>query len=82
MLTSNGALQRGAVGLLQLLPSTAAELEDPAPKRSGALEPERNAPLGARYLKEMLNAADGNPFWQQPATTLGQELLAAGATRI
>ena len=52
----------GAVGLLQLLPSTAAELEEPAPSEADLLEPERNAPLGARYLKEMLNAADGNPF--------------------
>ena len=52
----------GAVGLLQLLPSTAAELEDPAPSEAELLEPERNAPLGARYLKEMLSAADGNPF--------------------
>jgi len=52
----------GAVGLLQLLPSTAAELEEPAPSEAELLEPERNAPLGARYLKEMLNAADGNPF--------------------
>ena len=49
-------------GLLQLLPSTAAELEEPAPSEAELLEPERNAPLGARYLKEMLNTADGNPF--------------------
>lgn len=52
----------GAIGLLQLLPSTAAELDDPAPSEDDLLQPERNAPLGARYLKEMLNAADGNPF--------------------
>ena len=52
----------GALGLLQLLPSTAAELEDPAPSDEELLQPERNAPLGARYLKAMLNAADGNPF--------------------
>ena len=52
----------GAVGLLQLLPSTAAELEEPAPSEDDLLQPERNAPLGALYLSQMLAAAGGNPF--------------------
>ena len=61
-LTPSVRSSAGAIGLLQLLPSTAAELEDPAPSEDELLQPERNAPLGARYLKAMLKEAEGNPF--------------------
>jgi soluble lytic murein transglycosylase len=52
----------GAVGLLQLLPDTAAELAG-APVSSEQLRrPEVNAPLGARYLRHLLKQWQGNPF--------------------
>ena len=71
----------GALGLLQLLPSTAAELEDPAPSDEELLQPERNAPLGARYLKAMLNAADGNPFLATASYNAGPTTVASWPQR-
>ena len=51
----------GAVGLLQLMPETAADLYG-APLAPGALEePRLNAQLGGRYLKQLLTLWDGNP---------------------
>jgi soluble lytic murein transglycosylase len=51
----------GAVGLLQLMPETAAYLYG-APLAPGALEePRLNAQLGGRYLKQLLTLWDGNP---------------------
>jgi soluble lytic murein transglycosylase len=52
----------GAIGLLQLMPETAAELAG-APVSATALEnPERNAELGARYLSHLLQRWQGNPL--------------------
>jgi soluble lytic murein transglycosylase len=52
----------GAVGLLQLMPETAAELYG-APLGTAALEePSLNAQLGGRYLKQLLTLWDGNPL--------------------
>jgi soluble lytic murein transglycosylase len=52
----------GAVGLLQLMPETAAELAG-APQSETALEdPGRNADLGARYLRQLLLRWQGNPL--------------------
>jgi soluble lytic murein transglycosylase len=52
----------GAVGLLQLMPETAADLYG-APLATGALEePSLNAQLGGRYLAQLLNRWDGNPL--------------------
>jgi len=52
----------GAIGLLQLMPDTAAEVAN-APLSEAALEdPERNAELGARYLGQLLRRWQGNPF--------------------
>ena len=51
----------GAVGLLQLMPSTAAELAG-RPMDDAALEdPRRNAALGGRYLQHLLRRWQGNP---------------------
>lgn len=52
----------GAVGLLQLLPSTAAELEEPAPDEQALKDPARSAALGAAYLAQMLELSDGNLY--------------------
>lgn len=52
----------GAVGLLQLMPETAAELAG-TPLRAAALEdPERNAELGALYLRQLLGLWQDNPL--------------------
>lgn len=51
----------GAVGLLQLMPSTAAELAG-RPMDAAALEdPRRNAMLGGLYLQQLLLRWHGNP---------------------
>lgn len=52
----------GAIGLLQLMPDTAAELAG-TPLSDAALEdPERNAVLGARYLRQLLERWQGQPL--------------------
>ena len=52
----------GAVGLLQLMPETAAEVYG-APLGTAALEePSLNAQLGGRYLKQLFTLWDGNPL--------------------
>ena len=52
----------GAVGLLQLMPETAADLYG-APLAPGALEePSLNAQLGGRYLAQLISRWDGNPL--------------------
>jgi soluble lytic murein transglycosylase len=49
------------VGLLQLMPDTAAEVAG-APVSDAELEqPGRNAELGARYLQQLLDQWQGNP---------------------
>ena len=52
----------GAVGLLQLMPETAADLHG-TPLGTAALEePSLNAQLGGRYLKQLLTLWNGNPL--------------------
>ena len=52
----------GAVGLLQLMPETAADLYG-APLAPASLEdPALNAQLGGRYLAQLLNRWEGNPL--------------------
>jgi soluble lytic murein transglycosylase len=52
----------GAVGLLQLMPATAAELAGEELSSEDLREPERNANLGARYLADLLELWQGNPW--------------------
>ena len=53
----------GALGLMQLLPSTAKTTARkwgmPAPSRSSLLEPSVNVPLGSAFLRDLLDRADG-----------------------
>jgi soluble lytic murein transglycosylase len=51
----------GAVGLLQLMPDTAAELAGGPVSDAELEQPGRNAELGARYLNQLLNQWQGNP---------------------
>lgn len=52
----------GAVGLLQLMPATAAELAGAPTSTAELQQPERNAALGARYLRQLLDQWQGDPF--------------------
>ncbi|WP_186491622.1 lytic transglycosylase domain-containing protein [Synechococcus sp. BIOS-U3-1] len=52
----------GAVGLLQLMPTTAAEVAGAKLSGDELREPQRNATLGARYLEGLLNRWQGNPW--------------------
>ena len=73
----------GAVGLLQLMPETAADLAG-TPQTTAALQdPARNAALGARYLRQLLDHWHGNPFLAVASYNAGagavQGWLGAGA---
>jgi soluble lytic murein transglycosylase len=52
----------GAVGLLQLMPATASELAGKAMEAAALRDPQRNARLGARYLRQLLDQWQGNSF--------------------
>jgi soluble lytic murein transglycosylase len=52
----------GAIGLLQLMPETAAELAGEPLSEQQLKEPERNAELGARYLRGLLKQWQNDPF--------------------
>ena len=52
----------GAIGLMQLMPETAAEMAQESLTTTMIREPERNIRLGARYLDRLLQFWDGNPF--------------------
>ena len=52
----------GAIGLLQLMPETAAELAGRQPSSEELQNPALNAQLGARYLKQLLQRWGNQPF--------------------
>lgn len=52
----------GAVGLLQLMPATAAELAGGPVDLKALKDPATNVPLGARYLHQLLQRWRGNPL--------------------
>jgi soluble lytic murein transglycosylase len=52
----------GAVGLLQLMPATAAEVAGGPVSEAELEQPGRNAELGARYLSQLLQLWQGNPL--------------------
>jgi soluble lytic murein transglycosylase len=52
----------GAVGLMQLLPTTASELAGRPINAEALKEPALNTTLGSRYLRQLLDQAKGNPF--------------------
>ena len=56
---SSGA---GAVGLMQLLPSTASELAGRPISAEALKEPALNTDLGSRYLRQLLDQSKGNAF--------------------
>ncbi|MFM7732094.1 MAG: transglycosylase SLT domain-containing protein [Cyanobium sp.] len=52
----------GAVGLLQLMPETAAELAGASVSDSDLKDPARNADLGARYLRGLMKQWQNDPI--------------------
>ena len=52
----------GAVGLMQLLPSTASELAGRPLSAADLQDPARNAELGSLYLRQLLDQMDGDPL--------------------
>lgn len=60
---ADAASRAGAIGLMQLLPETARRSANraglPAPSRTSLVLPEVNIPLGANYLKHLVDRADG-----------------------
>ena len=52
----------GAIGLMQLMPSTAAELATEPLTETMLKDPERNIQLGAAYLDQLIRFWDGDPF--------------------
>ncbi len=70
----------GAVGLMQLMPETAAELAG-GPVTDAALEdPVRNASLGAQYLERMLRLGGGNPLLAAASYNAGPGAVAGWVT--
>jgi soluble lytic murein transglycosylase len=70
----------GAVGLLQLMPETAADLYG-APLAPAALEdPALNAQLGGRYLSRLLSHWDGNPLLAIASYNAGSGAVAGWIT--
>ena len=51
----------GAVGLMQLMPSTASELAGRRLEGTSLKDPALNSRLGARYLRQLLELWQGNP---------------------
>jgi len=60
---ADAASSAGALGLMQLLPSTAKTTARrvglPAPTRSSLLQPSVNVPLGSSFLRNLLESAEG-----------------------
>ena len=52
----------GAIGLMQVMPETAAELAGRQPSSEELQNPALNAQLGARYLKQLLQRWGNQPF--------------------
>jgi soluble lytic murein transglycosylase len=64
----------GAIGLMQLLPSTASRLAKSTVTESALTDPERNLELGARYLRE-LTREFGDPRAVMAAYNAGEDAV-------
>lgn len=78
---ANAGSKAGALGLMQLLPGTAArtarKFDLPVPTRASLLIPSVNIPIGAAELRSLIDRADG----QVPLATAGYNAGPAAARR-
>jgi len=82
----NALSSAGAVGLMQLMPRTAAEVArrektGKTLRRSDLLDPERNVALGASYLAGLLDAYDGDYVRAVAAYNAGESAVNRWWTR-
>ena len=66
----------GAVGLLQLMPDTAAELAGGPISDAELEDPQRNAGLGGRYLAQLMERWGGNPLLAVASYNAGPNAVA------
>lgn len=64
----------GAIGLVQLMPSTAVQFEKGV-SREALFEPQINLRIGMRYLRRLINAYDGNVRLALLAYNLGEDAV-------
>jgi soluble lytic murein transglycosylase len=78
---ADAASNAGALGLMQLLPSTAQKTAHraglPVPTRSSLLQPSVNVPIGSSFLRSLIERADG----QWPLAIAGYNAGPAAARR-
>lgn len=70
----------GAQGLLQLMPATAAELAGTELAGNALEDPRRNALLGARYLRQLLERWGGDPLRAVASYNAGPNAVARWTT--
>lgn len=70
----------GAEGLLQLMPETAAELAGTPLSTRALHDPNRNALLGARYLRQLLERWGGDPLRAVASYNAGPNAVARWTT--
>jgi soluble lytic murein transglycosylase len=58
----DAASRSGALGLMQLLPSTARYLTNKSIKRNSLFNPNRNVELGTQYMRYLMDKMDNNPI--------------------
>ena len=70
----------GAAGLLQLMPDTAADLAGRRLSTAELHEPQRNARLGSRYLRQLLDRWNGDPALATASYNAGPNAVAGWLT--
>ncbi len=71
----------GAVGLMQLIPSTAMEIEGSKLKSKLLFDPDKNILLGAKYLAKLFNYWSGNPFLVVSSYNAGPTIVETWTSR-
>ena len=66
----------GAIGLMQLMPATAADLEGRLMSKDELRDPAINASLGGRYLMKLLHRWDDNPWLTVASYNAGPNAVA------
>ena len=72
---------KGAIGLMQVMPATAARLGLADPDRA-LFDPEANVRTGARYLRQLMDTFDGRPDLAVAAYNAGEGAVQRYAGRV